>query len=162
MLAALQQLRPAAFRPGASHPVTLADVEALEATLLARYGASEGNVHHHFAAGVYVRELVMPAGDLIVGAEHTGETLNIVLSGRARVVVTGQPMRIVRAGDIFVSPPGTRKVGIVEEEMRFLNVHANPDNIRDPEALRAVHTRSSAAFLRYQETRALAAQKTSS
>lgn len=160
MLAALEQLSPAAFRAGAPHTVTLADVEALEAALLERHGASEGEVCHHHAPGVYVRELVARAGHLVVGMEHTGETINIVLSGRARVVVTGQPMRLVRAGDIFVTQPGTRKVGIVEEDMRFLNVHANPDDIRDPEALRAIHTRTSAALLAYQ-TRAIA-QKHSS
>jgi quercetin dioxygenase-like cupin family protein len=75
-----------------------------------------------FAPGVYYREIVMPADSVIVGHEHKTRHLNIVLSGKAEVVMDGSRI-LVQAGDVFVSEIGVRKALHILEETRWATIH---------------------------------------
>ncbi len=77
---------------------------------------------HRFAPGVYLRTVVMPAGSVIIGHEHTTEHFNIVLSGRAEVLFDGR-VETVKAGDIFTSGAGVRKVLHVLETCTWATIH---------------------------------------
>lgn len=85
---------------------------------------------HRFAPGVYLREIFMPAGTFVIGHEHKTEHFNIVLQGRATVMIDGVKHEIA-APHTFVSGPGVRKVLYIHEDMRWQTVHANPDEERD-------------------------------
>ena len=106
----------------------------------------EGETTHRFAPGVYLRELAMPAGSMFLGHEHRTEHLCIVLTGRARVLVSGEAPRVIRAGDVFNAPAGSRKLVVVDEAMRFLCVHPNPDDCHDLAELEARFIRKSETF----------------
>lgn len=87
-------------------------------------------VTHRFSPGVYCREIFMPGGTYVVGHVHKTRHQNIVLTGRALVTIDGVQTEIV-APFIFESDAGAQKLLHVLEDMRWLTVHANPDNITD-------------------------------
>lgn len=68
----------------------------------------------------------MPAGSVIIGHEHTTEHFNIVLTGRALVLIDGK-ISTVKAGDVFKSGAGVRKALLIKEEMRWLTVHGTDE-----------------------------------
>jgi len=104
----------------------VAAIYALEDTLK---GMPQANLEtrHHFAPGVYVRELRIPAGVCLTGAVHKTEHLNICLRGLLKVVSATADDRMVEAGDIFVSPPGTKRTAYVYEDTVWLTVHATDE-----------------------------------
>jgi hypothetical protein len=89
-------------------------------------------VTERFAPGVYLREIFMPAGALIIGHEHRTEHFNIVLQGSALVAIDGVVEEII-APATFVSKPGVRKVLLIIEDMIWQTVH--PTTETDPAKL---------------------------
>jgi len=87
-----------------------------------------------FAPGIYMRELIMPAGVVVVGKEHRTEHLNVMISGRAMLLIDGV-WRYVCAPYVCKSQPGTMKVGVVYEQVRWLTVHPNPENDKNTRRL---------------------------
>lgn len=107
---------------------------------------------HRFAPGVYLREIFMPAGTFVIGHEHKTEHFNIVLTGRARVLVDGV-VREVGAGEVFVSKPGVRKVLYILENMRWQTVH--PTDETDISKLEELLIIKSPSFIRSEEAQSL-------
>lgn len=107
-------------------------------------------VTNHFAPGIYWREITIPAGAIALGHKHKTEHLNVLLSGRVRVLCDGHVEELV-APQVFSSPPGTRKIVFALEPVRWANVHANPTNEHDMETLELIFVEKSAAFLAHQE-----------
>jgi hypothetical protein len=104
----------------------------------------EAEFINYFAPGLYARGMKMKAfvevdGELrqacLTGAEHTEACLTVVIYGRLIVYNERGEAREVKGGDVFVSPAGTRRAGLILEDCFFLTVHANPDNNADPEEL---------------------------
>lgn len=91
---------------------------------------------HHFAHGLYAREIVIPEGCLLTGKVHAEEHLNIVSKGRI-VVWTEDGMREVCAPFTMVSRPGTKRVGYAIEETVWTTIHANPEDDTDLKILEA-------------------------
>lgn len=85
---------------------------------------------HHFSPGIYGREIFMPAGTFVIGHKHKTQHLNIVLSGKAAVLMDGE-VHYVEAPAILESKPGVQKVLLIEEDMRWMTIHANPSDSRD-------------------------------
>lgn len=77
---------------------------------------------HHFAPGLYLRELFIPAGTVLTGKIHRFETMNILLKGSIRVT-TDNGMKTLDAPQIFNSKPGTKKAGFAITDTTWLNVH---------------------------------------
>ena len=92
---------------------------------------------HHFADGLYAREITILAGTILTGKVHSTEHLNIVSQGRI-AVWTEDGMKIVAAPCTLVSRPGTKRVGFALEDTVWTTVHANPQNHTDLAALEAV------------------------
>lgn len=91
-------------------------------------------VTHRFQPGVYIREIFMPAGTIVVGNVHRGQHQNVVLSGVADVLFEGE-RKIIKGGDVFESNAGARKFLKIIEDMRFITIHANPGDERDIDLL---------------------------
>lgn len=85
---------------------------------------------HRFSPGIYMREIFMPAGTFVIGHIHKTRHYNIVLSGRARVMIEGE-IRDIVAPCAFESGAGVQKVLYIVESMRWLTVHANPTDETD-------------------------------
>jgi quercetin dioxygenase-like cupin family protein len=76
----------------------------------------------HFSHGVYARELTIPAGTVLTGKIHKFENLNVLLEGEL-LVLTDQGVQHVRAGQVIVSPPGTKRAAYALTNTRWLTVH---------------------------------------
>ena len=77
---------------------------------------------HHFADGIYVRELHIPKGVTLTGKVHRKSTVNIITKGSI-LVVTEEGKRLVTAPECFVSAPGCKKAGHALEDTIWLNIH---------------------------------------
>lgn len=83
-------------------------------------------VRHHFAPGIYAREMTIPKGVTLTGAVHKTEHLNIVSKGRI-AVSTDDGIREVSAPFTFVSKPGTKRIGHAIEETVWTTIHATDE-----------------------------------
>lgn len=103
-------------------------------------------VQHRFQDGVYLREIFMPADTFVIGHRHRTAHANIILTGVAQVMMDGE-MRLVQAGDVFQSEAGVQKILYVAQDMRWITVHANPDNGTDIAAIEERLADMDAAYL---------------
>ena len=129
----------AAGLPDAELRVSLADIFRLEDAIIGKAeaidkGGIDAMTRHHFAPGVYCREITIPRGVMLTGAIHKSKHLAIVSAGDISVLdVHG--VRRVKAPAIFLSEPGIKRVGLAHEHTVFTCVHANPDDERDLQVL---------------------------
>lgn len=89
---------------------------------------------HHFAKGVYVRELVIPAGFCCVGKIHKEEHLNVLLKGSI-AVLTEHGVKRIDAPAVIKSMPGIKRAGYAFTDVVWLTIHPNPDNETDMQVL---------------------------
>ena len=89
---------------------------------------------HHFAQGLYCRELFRPAGTTIVGKVHKRGHFYIVLSGIVSVV-GGEKPETFEAPVIIVSQPGTKRAVFAHTDAICITVHAT--DLTDLEAIEA-------------------------
>lgn len=83
-------------------------------------------VFHHFAPGVYSRELHIPAGTVLTGKTHAHAHMNFLMAGEITVWVDGR-MRRLAAPYAFVSQPGTKRVGYAHTDTIWVTVHATEE-----------------------------------
>lgn len=86
---------------------------------------------HRFAAGLYAREITIPAGTLLTGKIHRTQHLNIVSKGRMSVWSEGEELREIIAPFAFVAEPGTRRVGFAHEDTVWTTIHATAETDLD-------------------------------
>lgn len=98
--------------------------------MLEKFKTDSMPVKHYFSEGVYVRQIFMPAGLLVVGKVHKTTHLNIVVSGRCDVMINGE-IKEFKAGDIFESLKGSQKTLYIFEDTTWLTIHTNEDNSKD-------------------------------
>lgn len=106
-------------------PVETVDrVEALmiERQLAREVGMGDCPLVHRFAPGIYLREIFMREGLFVIGHAHKTEHFNIVLKGRARVMINGEVEEIV-GPCTFKSGVGVRKVLYILSDMIWQTVH---------------------------------------
>lgn len=125
---------------------TLADIEQVEGRLL-DFAQVDMPLTHRFAPGVYFREIRMPAGTFVIGHEHKTEHFNVILSGRADVLVDGQVVEL-RAPMVFVSKAGVRKMLYIREDMVWATIH--PTTETNVEQLEAMLIQKSATYQRHE------------
>lgn len=90
-------------------------------------------ITHHFADGIYGREMFLPAGATIVGKKHRFATLNILAQGEIAVTNADGAVRVLKAPAVFVSPPMGQKVGHALTDVVWINVH--PTRLQDVAAI---------------------------
>jgi hypothetical protein len=79
-------------------------------------------VIHHFAPGVYMRQMDAIAGTLVVSKMHRTEHMNILLKG-ALTVATENGIEYLRAPCVLKSMPGTKRIGYFHEDSSWITVH---------------------------------------
>lgn len=115
-------------------PVNLvARIHDLEHELL-KGAQVECPVRNLFSPGIYMREMTIPAGTVLTGAEHKTRHMNILSAGRIMVWTEGG-MKELAAPCTFESLPGTKRAGWALEDTVWTTVHANPDDEIDLEIL---------------------------
>ena len=89
---------------------------------------------HTFADGIYVRQMSMGIGTVVVGAIHKHLHVWFLLSGHISVA-TEENVEDYIAPCYVVAKPGTKRVIYANEDSVFVNVHKNPTNSQDIEWL---------------------------
>jgi len=81
---------------------------------------------HYFAPGIYVKEVTMPAGSIIVGKPHKTEHLCVMLQGRMELLKDDGSIVELVAPATFVGKPG-RKIARIIETVVFQNIFATDE-----------------------------------
>jgi hypothetical protein len=90
---------------------------------------------HRFGGGLYIREAHYPKGTLVVGLEHVGEHMNVLLKGSLEVIGTDGTSEILIAPYMFVAKAGS-KVGLTLEDVVWQNIYVS--NSTDVEYLESI------------------------
>ena len=113
------------FSSPSATPATHLDrsrVFALEQAIARDLAPVEMPTRDHFSHGVYARELHIPAGTVLTGKIHKFENLNVLLEGEL-LVLTDQGVVRMGAGEVVISPPGTKRAAYALTNTRWLTVH---------------------------------------
>lgn len=107
----------------------LKDVFAIQDVLEKYFIPADMPVTHHFAPGIYLREILMKAGTRVVGKMHKTVHLNIITKGDVSVMTrTGKVRLTVKDKPIvFVSQPGVKKVLYIHEDTIWLTPHVTDE-----------------------------------
>lgn len=114
-------------------PQNHAPIYRLEAQLL-KLPQVDMPVEHDHCSGLYARTMHIPAGTVLTGAVHRHECFFVVRKGLL-VVTTDDGVRELSAGDMFVTPAGTKRAGLAMADCVVTTFHANPTGETDPQAL---------------------------
>ena len=85
---------------------------------------------HSFADKIYVREIFIPKGSVLVGKIHKHSHPNFLLQGVADVVTEFGSERLT-APMSMISSAGTKRAVHAIEDCRWVTVHENPTNTQD-------------------------------
>lgn len=88
--------------------------------------AAETPVKHYFTEGAYAREMLIPAGTLIVGKIHKHAHLNFITKGKV-AVVTEFGKEIITAPTTMISKAGTKRVVLALEDTLWTTVHVTDE-----------------------------------
>lgn len=77
---------------------------------------------HHFAPGVYGREILLPKDSLVVGKIHKHAHLNMIMKGHVSVA-TEDGVHEYKGPLVLVSLPGTKRVVYAHEDTVWVTVH---------------------------------------
>tara|TARA_R100000084_G_scaffold108839_1_gene72766 strand:- start:609 stop:1043 length:435 start_codon:yes stop_codon:yes gene_type:complete len=91
-------------------------------------------IKHYFMDGVYVREMIMNPGMLVVGAIHKHRHMCFLLQGHLSVASDSGITDYI-APCIIVANPGERRVLYAHEHSVWYNTHKNPSNTEDVDQL---------------------------
>lgn len=104
--------------------------------IMAASGAAEEMpVQHFFAPHVYLRQITMRAGLLVIGKMHKTEHLNVIIAGDVSIKTPNGIERVTvqKYPCIFVSKPGVKKVLYCHEDTIWATIH--PTDTVDMEEL---------------------------
>lgn len=93
-------------------------------------------LNHYFAPGVYVREIFMPAGSVVIGKIHKTEHFNIIQRGCVSLIGADGSRELLRGPHTFVSKAGVQKVLYIHEDTVWTTIHITDE--RDLEKLEAM------------------------
>jgi hypothetical protein len=86
--------------------------------------AGEFPVKHRFTPGLYIREIFMPKGSLIVSKIHKTEHPFVVSQGSARIISDDSGhIETVSAPHCGITKPGTRRVLFIVEDCVWTTFH---------------------------------------
>lgn len=89
---------------------------------------------HSFADGMYVREIFIPAGYMVVGKIHKYKHPNFLLSGTVQLITEFETKTLTGPLSI-ISEAGTKRTLYSVTDLVWVTVHANPDELRDVDEL---------------------------
>ena len=85
---------------------------------------------HTFADGIYIRQMDMQAGSVVIGAIHNHLHAWFLLTGSLAVVTEDTTEEFISPCYVLATPGSKRVIYAIEDSI-FVNVHKNPDNIKD-------------------------------
>ena len=89
---------------------------------------------HSFSDGIYTREIFIPKGMFVIGKIHLLYHTFFLLKGKLRMF-TQEGVKEIEAPFYGNAKAGTKRVFVALEDSVFVNVHPNPENIKDIDKL---------------------------
>ena len=106
---------------------------------------------HSFSEGVYIREMLMEEGGIVIGKLHKYSHTWFLMKGEI-MVATDLGTETYTAPCYVNAPAGAKRVIHAIEDSVFINVHPNPKNITNIEELENMLTcKSYEAFDKYKQ-----------
>lgn len=102
------------------------EIDNLEARIKQIPGHGENDclpLKHKFAEGMYVREIFIPKGMLVVGKIHKKSNPVFVMSGDISIF-SEKGLKRFKGGDYLISQPGSKRVGYAHEDTTWVEVFA--------------------------------------
>jgi len=94
---------------------------------MAKMPQVECPLEHHFAPGLYLRQIFMPADTVVIGRIHKTEHFNILVQGACLIVHDDGSREELRAPKVFVSKAGVQKTLYVLEDMIWMTTHVTEE-----------------------------------
>ena len=89
---------------------------------------------HHFADGVYAREIFIPKGTVVVGKIHKDDHHVFLMKGTLDLV-TEDGATQVKAPCHFISKAGAKRAAYAVTDIVWITIHANNTNTKSLEKL---------------------------
>ena len=96
--------------------------------------SNEFPLKHTFADGIYVRQMDMKAGSAVVGAIHNHLHVWFLLTGHLAVATEDDVEEFISPCYVLAKPGSKRVIYAIEDSI-FVNIHKNPNNIKDIDKL---------------------------
>ena len=91
-------------------------------------------INHFFMDGVYIREMTMFKGTVVIGAIHKTLHMCFLLKGHLTVADENDVKDYIAPCKI-IATPGVKRVLYAHEDSIWYNTHKNPSNTEDVEKL---------------------------
>lgn len=117
------------------HP-TKANIIKFEKIASTRGQKIQLEVKHHFAEGVYARELIIPAGVWLTGKIHKYEQLNILASGKMNVCIDDK-WHLIEGPYTVVSPAGIKRIAETISDCVWVTIIRT--DLTDPDAIESYY-----------------------
>jgi len=122
-----------------------------ESSLVVKGNSDSFPLTHSFSEGIYVREMKMNKGGLVIGKIHNKTHTWFLMKGHI-IVATEEGVMEYIAPTYVNAIAGAKRVIEAIEESVFINVHPNPDNITDTDELERILTcESYEAYAEYKQ-----------
>lgn len=102
-------------------------VDELQAVMMGMKQFDGFETTHRFADGMYCRSVYRPAGVTVVGALHKHEHFTVILSGEIVVYTENGGSKRCYAGNVFVTPAGTKRATYAVTGAELMTIHRLPD-----------------------------------
>ena len=96
--------------------------------------AAEMPLDHIFTDGIYIRKIFAPAGTLLTSVHHNTDHPFVLISG-SMDVISNDGSFSVTGPFMGVTNKGTRRAIYIATDVIFFTIHANPENLKDPDEL---------------------------
>lgn len=126
-------------------------IEELEAAMLNFPDKMEAPIYHFHGPGVYIREMHIPKGALILGHEHKHDHLCVMLRGKLALLSKTAPPEIIEGPYMFVASSG-RKLAFALKDTVFQNIH--PTDSTNLKEIEKQFITKSDTFLEYEQLQA--------
>jgi hypothetical protein len=109
-------------------------IHALEAAMIAcGEDLIQIKTTHRFTDGLYLREIFIPAGTIVVGRIHKHACMSVMSQGE-KITMTENGVRRLKAPFSCVSKPGIKRVGLAVTDCTWVTIHQTlKTNVKDVE-----------------------------
>ena len=122
-----------------------ADIERLQQAI-SRLPQAKLETRHHFAGGVYLREMHCPPDCTIVGKVHKSQHFFVLAVGEMTLTGDGLPPRRIKAPAVIVSSPGVKRAGYSHTACVCFNIHRTDNVDLDAIEIELIEPDESALF----------------
>jgi hypothetical protein len=104
--------------------------------------SDEFPLNHLFSEGIYTREIFIKKGMFVIGKIHKFDHTFFLMKGKL-MLCTDEGVKEIEAPYYGNATAGTKRVAVALEDTIFVNVHPNPNNIKEIEKLEETFVVSS-------------------